>query len=131
MQADGLRPRGKEGFELRARALEKTLRFAHRNEPGIHIPRTVWVDSLDVVQYGIEFVQLDGDACVQCSDTVCDRARGVLGKDQAKACDRSPRTRLLHARQPQQSKGETTVCRVRSLTARYSQDRVAHGAAPQ
>src|SRR5713226_4094181 len=101
MQSHSLRRQSDDDIQHGPRLLEERFRFAMRDKPGIQVARAPGIDLFEDVQRGVVLVKPHGELRVECREAVCDSAADVLGKNEAKAGDRSPATRFARAPQPE------------------------------
>lgn len=69
--ANGLWAEGDGWCQCRGGTVEEELRFAARRKPGGYVAGCARVHALQRFPLRIEFVDLDGEAFVECAETVC------------------------------------------------------------
>jgi hypothetical protein len=101
MQSHGRRRQCVDVIKRGPRLIEERLRFAMRDKPGIQVARAPRIELFDGVQRRIMLLQLHCEFRIECGQPVCDCATSVLGKNYAKAGNRSPAARLARMSQPE------------------------------
>src|ERR1700682_710912 len=104
------------GIRRGPRQIQESFRFAMWDKPGIQVARAAGIDLFEDVQRGVMLVKLHSELRIECGETVRDGAADVLGKNQAKAGDRSPATRF--ARAAARVKRTRGYCRSRPMILR-------------